>query len=211
MHSALTVVTPNANVALTTLDRTKGELGISGGGYDALLTSKIREASSDIEAHIGRVLRRETVSETFWGANRAVDTLILNRWPVASIVSVSVDGSDLDAGDYRLVADAGLLYRLDGGGYASRWAIGREAVITYVAGYAMPAEAEPDLPAVLEAAAVELVNSYWVSRGRDPLVREEDVPGVGRTVYWVGAVGAAGALPPGVESKIAPFRRIVIG
>jgi hypothetical protein len=211
MHSALTVVSPNANKGLTTLTRLKSELGISGATDDALLGAKILEASSDIETHLNCVLRSEVVSETFWSFGGCPDVVVLGRYPVSAIGSVTVDGELVPSGEYRLVGEAGLLYRLDDAGYPSRWRVGRELVVQYTAGYVMPAEGSPTLPAVLEAACLELLGSYWTARGRDPLVREEQVEGIGRTVYWVGAVGASGALPPGVDSKISAFRRVSIG
>lgn len=209
MRSTLTVTTANNNKALTTLVRVKSELGITATTYDTLLTSKISEASSDIEGHCGRIFRKETLTQHFWGQSSRVGALVLGRYPVVSVSSVTVDGEVLDEDDYRLDS-AGLLYRLSDGTDVG-WSIGKSAEVVFVAGYVMPAEANPDLPPALEAACVDLVSSYWSSRGRDPNVREEDIPGVLRKVYWVGAIGQAGELPPSVEAKIAPFRSVVVG
>lgn len=211
MKSVATVTVANEDKGLTTLDRVKSELGITGNSQDALLNSKILEASSDIEAHLNRVLRKETISEVFWGLRGCVDALVLNRTPVGEITSVTLDDEVVDEVDYRLDPDAGLLYRLNDGSPSS-WSFGKALTVVYDGGYEMPDGADMgELPPALQAACVELVSSYWAARGRDPSVREEDIPGVLRTVYWVGAVGGAGELPPSVETKIGPWRRPVIG
>jgi uncharacterized phiE125 gp8 family phage protein len=205
----MTVTTAPEFTALTTLDRVKLELDISTSDNDALLTSKIREASGDIESHIGRTLCRAGLTERFWGEGCA-EYLILSRWPVVSIASVTVDDEEIDDAEYRLDNETGQLYRLDTSGYAIAWTWCKDVVIVYTGGYLMPEDTSPTLPAVLEGAAVELVASFWLSRGRDPRVRSESIPGLGEVSYWVGAVGAAGELPPSVVSKISPFRRAQI-
>lgn len=211
MKSVATVTVANSNKGLTTLDRVKAELGITGNGSDALLEAKILEASSDIEAHLNRTLRKETISEVFWGLRGCAEALIFSRTPVGTITSVTLDDELIDADDYRLDPDAGLLYRLSAAS-PSWWSFGKALTVIYEAGYDMPVDITNtgDLPPALQAACVELVGSYWASRGRDPTVREEDVQGVMRTVYWVGAVGDAGELPPSVESKIGTFRRMAL-
>jgi len=211
MKSVATVTVANSNKGLTTLDRVKAELGITGNGSDALLGAKILEASSDIEGHLNRTLRKETISEVFWGLRGCAEALIFSRNPVGTITSVTLDDELIDADNYRLDPEAGLLYRLSDGSPSS-WSFGKATTVIYQAGYDMPVDITNtgDLPPALQAACVELVASYWASRGRDPTVREEDVQGVMRTVYWVGAVGDAGELPPSVESKIGTFRRMAL-
>lgn len=212
MHSTATVTTANDYAALTTLDRVKTELGIVEADSDALLAAKIREASSDIFARIW-AQPRETITETFWPRPWQVcgpEALVLSRRPVVSVTSVTVDGSAVDSSLYRLAA-AGMLHALAADGAPTEWSIAKSVVVTYVAGYTMPCEvANYDLPPALEAACVELVSSYWLSRGRDPTVRQEDVPGLGSQTFWVGAIGEVGSLPPGVEAKIAPYKRMMI-
>lgn len=212
MRTVVTVSTPPAETDLTTIDRVKLELDLTDvdTSRDNLLGYKIAEATSDIEAHLGRVLCRAGLTQTMWGDPGCAEYLILDRYPVASIASVTIDDVAVASSEYRLDAKTGLLYRLDASGYPSVWTWCKSAVIVFTAGYIMPGETNRDLPEALEAGAVDLVMSYWVSRGRDPLVRSEDIPGLGAVQYWVGAVGEAGQLPPGVLSKIAPFRRVLM-
>jgi hypothetical protein len=206
-----------AETKLTTVERVKLELGITDTDSDALLGFKIDEASSDIELHIPRKLSRVTLTETFWHAADArwngsarcspgLEFLKLHRVPVAEIVSVTLDGAAIDSSGYRMDSEQGLLYRLDGSACPGWWSWSRDIVIVHKAGFLLPGEQNRDLPAALESAAIELIASFWASRGRDPMVRAEENVGVSRFEYWVGAVGDAGDLPPSVMSKILPFR-----
>jgi uncharacterized phiE125 gp8 family phage protein len=210
MRSRVVVNTPAGETNLTTLARVKAELDINNAAKDAVLNAKIAEASSDIEAYLGYSVKRETVTEEFWQSMSQWDEpeyLLLDRTPVATISSVTVDDIALDSTLYRLDAESGALFRLDASGYPSRWCIGKLASIVYAGGYLLPGEAGRDLPPAIEAAAVELVQDFWFAKGRDPTAMEEEIPGVMRVRRWVGAVGQTGELPPSVQSKLAPFRR----
>jgi uncharacterized phiE125 gp8 family phage protein len=207
MHNIATVTTAPEYTALTTLDRVKLELDIDTDANDILLTSKIREASGDIEAQLSRTLCRAGITERFWGEPYCTEFLILNRWPVVSIASVTVDDVAVDSDEYRVDLETGQLFRLDASGYPSVWAWCKDILVVYTAGYLMPEDSSPTLPAALEGAAVDLVSSYWQQRGRDPRVRAEDIPGIASVQYWVGSIGSSGELPPSVMTKIAPYRR----
>lgn len=206
MRSILSVTTAATVRALTTLERVKTELSIMDNASDALLRSKIREASSDINARAWAD-PYETLTQTFWNVD-CEEYLILRRRPNVSITSVTVD--DVATTYYRVDAETGQLYCLDANGYPTPWVSCKSIVVVYAAGYIMPGQSGANLEAPLEAAAIELMQSYWMSRGRDPLIRSEDVPGLGAVTYWVGAIGESGELPPSVESRIAPFRRVAL-
>ncbi len=207
LRTIATVTTPPERVALTTVERVKAELAITVDTHDDLLAAKIREASSDIEAQCRRGFGLAGYTERFWGDVDCVEYLVLRQYPVVSITNVTVDDVAIDAGEYRLDPGTGMLYRLDATGLPSAWSWGKDIVVVYSGGYELPGAENPTLPAVLQAAAVELMTQYWTARGRDPSIRSEDVPGLGAVSYWVGAVGVSGELPPSVMSKILPFRR----
>jgi uncharacterized phiE125 gp8 family phage protein len=209
MNSIATITAAATVTKLVTLDRVKLELGITGSANDTLLNAKIDEATSDIEAHTGRTFRRETFSETFWGDTACQGFLILARAPVSSITSVTLDDVSVDSDEYRLDPDTGQLFRLDANGYPCIWWWCKSVVVVYSAGFLLPGETGRTLPPSLESAAIDLVTSYWVNKGRDQTIKAEDVPGLGRVDYWVGAVGESGELPPNVVAKISPFRRVV--
>lgn len=212
MRSIATITTPPAETDLTTIDRVKSELSITDvdTARDNLLGVKIAEASADIEAHSGRIFSRAGLTERFWGDPGVSEYLCLERYPVATITSVTVDGVLVAASEYRLDAETGILYRLDANGYPCIWSWCKDVVIVYAAGYIVPGETNRDLPYPVEGAVIDLVSSFWASRGRDPKVKSEDIPGLGSVEYWVGAVGAAGSLPPDVEAKCMTFRRVLV-
>lgn len=221
MNSTLVVVTPAAETNLTTLDRVKSELGITDTDSDAILTLKIGEASSDIAFRVAPSLKRETLIETLrpypprggFTLTNSYPSLRLKRRPIVDIDSIVLDGGDplvVDSSTtdfYHIDTDenwSGLIYRLSASAPID-WTFSQSAVITYTAGYLLPGETGRNLPPVLESACVELVSSYWASRGRDPTLKAEEDYGVARFEYWNGAVGASGSLPPGVMSKISAF------
>lgn len=144
---------------------------------------------------------------------RGGGALELRRRPVVSIASVILDDVLVPSGEYRIDGETGFLCRLTTDGYPCEWWFGKSLAVAYVAGYLLPGETGFDtdpypLPPALQGAAVRLVSSFWASRGRDPTLRSEQLDGVASYTYWVGAVGAAGDLPPDVMSAIAPYQRI---
>jgi len=219
MRSVVEIVTPAESELLTTLERVKAELQIATDANDEILEAKIAEASSDIQAAVGKRLPREDVKETFWHdddrnpqrvahfGNPAQTTLFLNRTPVSAIASATVDDIVLDPSQYRLDPDAGLLDRLSTDGIPCAWCFFKSVIVTYTGGYALPREDGRNLAYAIEGAVVALVSDYWASRGRDPTLRSESIPGVIDRQFWVDAVGDPGLLPPRVLASIAPFRR----
>jgi uncharacterized phiE125 gp8 family phage protein len=216
MRSIVEIVTPAESELLTTLERVKAELQITTDANDEILEAKIAEASSDIQAALGKRLPRENLKETFWHddelrvahlGNPAQTTLFLNRTPVAAIASVTVDDIVLDPSEYRLDPDAGLLDRLSTDGIPCAWRFCKSVIVAYIGGFILPGQDGRNLAYAIEGAVVALVSDYWASRGRDPTLRSESIPGVIDRQFWVGAVGDPGLLPPRVLASIAPFRR----
>lgn len=208
MNSTVTVITAADETKLATIERAKATLGIIGTDSDPLLNAALDDATSDIAIRCGPSLKRETITETFYPEfeDYPPREISLSNFPVASIASVTIDGDAVDASEYRFDRATGLLYRMTPDGFPQPWVFYKSLAVVYDAGYLLPGQQGRDLPASLEAACIELVTSYWASRGRDPAIMEREVSGVSRFRYWVGAVGEAGELPPGVEAKIAPFR-----
>jgi uncharacterized phiE125 gp8 family phage protein len=220
MRSVVEIVTPSESELLTTLERVKRELSITSDASDEILEDKISEASSDIAQAIPQRLPREGVRETFWhdeGAhhwrtphhrgNPMQTTLFLRRTPVVKIDSVTVDDIALDPNEFLLDPDAGLLDRLSSDGIPCAWSFCKSVVVAYTAGFILPGASGRNLPRAIEGAVIALVSDYWASRGRDPTLRSESIPGVIERQFWVGAVGEAESLPPRVLASIAPFRR----
>ncbi|MCO6178820.1 hypothetical protein [Ciceribacter sp. RN22] len=201
----LIVTAPSSNRKLTTTSAVKLELKITGGGDDAYLSMLIDQASSAIEAWCDRVFAVETVREVITRIVPA-HTLVVSRWPVLSVTSVSLNGSPADP----IVAqpgEGGLLCFWKDGSRMGWWPGGRIEV-EYQAGYVLPGQPGRTLPADIERAALTLIKAHWFSRNRDPLIRSETVDDAGSTDYFPGTVSQ---LPPEVESLLAPYRNLSIG
>lgn len=204
----LTVVSPAASMALTTLEAVKAALSIAGGDDDTFLSDLIDQASAAAAAYCNRVFGLETVAETF-RIDRATDLLVLSRWPVASVVSIVAGGAWLAADGWEVDADNGDLYRLGVGDQRKVWPIGK-TVVTYSAGYVLPGAEGRDLPADIEAAVIALVRLGYARRGADPLLKSVGL-GDARMDYYSAPLGAEGGLPAEVAGMLDRHRAPVVG
>jgi hypothetical protein len=119
---------------------------------------------------IGRKFDRAERTEVLSGDD--TDRLALQAWPLASVASVSIDGLVLDSDEYAVDHDTGILWRvsdLDYGwdgtttGRRVMWPRGHQNIsVTYTGGYL-----EADMPADLQAAMCEVVDSMLARRGTD--------------------------------------------
>jgi hypothetical protein len=138
MNSILTVTTPASSYDLTALATVKTELGIADNTENDKLRTWITQASIIAASYCRRVFARETLTETFRPARNCSshgEFLILQRRPIASITSVTVDDVAVDAAEYETDANPGLLYRLDSSGYRSCWYSAKSIIVVYLAGY----------------------------------------------------------------------------
>jgi hypothetical protein len=197
----LTVITPAATQRLVTLESVRRELDLRDDGDDVLLAALIDQASDAVRGWCSRSFALETVSETF-RLRRVTDSLLLARWPVVSVASITHDGSALTAADYEMELDRGIVYRLDGADSRDCWRPGK-IVVQYDAGYILPDAANRTLPQAIERATIALVKAAWFARQRDPMVREEDVRDILDTTYWP----RTGALPADVEGLLSAYRQ----
>lgn len=148
---------------------------------------------------------RETVRAT-WAARsdcgRRFDSLILPwRTPITTVSSVAVDGEELTTDEYRLLP-GGLLQRLSAERLAA-WS-GGKIVVTYVAGWSLPAGA----PSELKLAAIDQVKTWYLGRTRDSAILSESVPDTYQASYGAaGGVGISGdGLLKSVESILNRYR-----
>jgi hypothetical protein len=189
---------------LTTIDSVKIQLGVTDTSQDDYFASCIRYASSAISSYLGypRGLGRETLLETFYGVQEE-ETILLDNWIDVAVAAVTDDAGPILPADW--LNDSGQVYRLNSGRQALWW--GAQIAIQYDAGYLLL----DTLPFAIERACVMTVQSMSASRGRDPLLKRIEVPGVGTEDYWVGGQpGSNSALPVDALSLLEPFRRIRI-
>src|SRR4051812_46637445 len=149
----VTVITANDTRDLTTIRRLKLELNIAltDSSQDELLAAWIHEESENFARMCKRVLSAELVSEDFdlrsINGYRATDSssattlrpdmgIVLSRYPVTEVQSVTLDGVDLDASSYAAEAEKGVLRRTRVSGGPIGWS-GIEMVVTYWGGYTL--------------------------------------------------------------------------
>lgn len=211
--STLVVTTAATSKRLTTLPALKAELGVATSDLDDMLTLYIDQASDSIQRYLARTLGTETVVETFRGPQEIPtdSALMQGRYPIQSVSSVTVDDVLLDSEYYIVEQVKGFLYRTDASDSLAPWEPASKIVVTYTAGYVLPGEAGRDLPPAIERACLDMAKAAYFAARRDPALKEMDVPGVLREVYWVGASGSEVAgIPGNVASGLDPFRNFVV-
>lgn len=182
MRSILTVTTAASELYLLTEAEAREASGITSGENDKVLNFRKRSAAIITSACNVRAagaqpatLLLETLQETF-RLEESADVLTLARRPIVEIVSVVEDGVTLDATDYETDASVGALRRLCSD-YPDWWPP-YKIVVSYRAGWAT-------VPEPLKMAAMKLVTLLKAESARDPNMREVEIPGVMRKVYWV--------------------------
>lgn len=215
---ALTVTSGPDAVDLTTLNAVKGHLDESSPD-NVLLQDLIARASAAIHRLLTDSvdgLAEQTYEETI--AGRGDPFLTVSRTPVTDVASAALDGatlSDVEIED----AEAGILYRELGfrstEGVYTRLTHSRlpdeahpKITVTYTAGYVMPGDPDPTLPADLEQAAIEAVSAWYQARQRDPALVSKKVGDVTKTYAEGGASGRRGGLPANALALLAPYRRV---
>jgi hypothetical protein len=200
-------VTAPSSLDLTTLATVKTELGITDNTKDAQLARYITAASIAAEQFCNRDFVVETVEDDFWPQRDSyprpvtggLGPLQLSQWPIVSITSVVENAITLTLGtDFVVDATNGQLTRLDGNSYPTYWPTVPIAVV-YSAGYS-------SIPADIEDAVIRMVRNRWFAKGRDPLVRQQTVPGVLEQTFWVPTGTDAGNMTADVEDILSNYR-----
>lgn len=210
MDRILTVVTPAASKDLTTAVRFKLELGITGSAGDVLIGDYVATASRAAANYCNGELISEGVSEQF-RAYSIIDSasltnlpeyIWLRRLPIEAVSSVNEDGDALVEGtDFELDYPRGRLVRLRND-IPVRWYF-RKLIVAYTGGYTYPGTLEPDI----EQAVLEIMKDIWFARQRDPLLRSDQVAGIGAQQYWEGGAAGTSSWPPKVVGLLGPFQR----
>lgn len=193
----LEVITPPAPDLVTMLEALE-YLSIPVSEQDPALAGYIGRASASIVSDLGYNPNagsyREAVETT-----HGLSALPLSRLPIMAVTTVTLNGEPLDATQYSVEPEAGLLVR-SSAGLSRRWEPRSLVVVEYTAGF------DP-LPADLKAACLRLIEADWTQRGKDPSLKSISIGSIGLTYF-----GAAAA--PGIASVadlLSPYRQVRLG
>lgn len=199
---ASSVTVPATDRALVTLDDLREQLRVrpTDTANDAWLTKVIARCSRQAERYCNRIFVPQGYADSFMGnSGNAGDPLILSQAPIdPDTLVTTLDGTVLDAAEYALDAFAGLLYRTAG------WSMSNSLLVAYTAGF------DP-VPPDVEQAVLNLCVGENASRGRDPMLRSSENPGIGRQEYWVGGLPGGAAIPPEIAALLDPYHRGLVG
>lgn len=200
-----TVVTAATSRDLTTLADVREQLEISPNNtsFDTWLAKVITRASKQAERYCNRIFAQQTYNDTFGAVSGDTGApLVLGQAPV-NISSVTIDGTALATTDWLADPTPGLVYRATA---PNAWQSTASIVVAYTGGFA-------PVPEDVAQAVIELCVMEFRSRGRDPMLREEENPGLGRKTYWIGPVpGLPGTQLPGdISTLLMPYRRGLVG
>ena len=222
----LTVTTPPTSTALTTVSHFIDEMytfpsepsdgpDISLIMQDAGYIQTLIDAASGI---ISRWCRREFGQATYTEVlrfpphggytGRGLSKLMLSRCPVVSVTSVTegTDSALTPSTDFETDLDNGFLYRLDGADSRRDWTASKVTAV-YVAGWKLPGDTSPTLPAEIERACVLLVRDNYLTRGRDITLRGVTLDGASTTI---GTGNPGLSLPQHIEALLLPWRLAVL-
>lgn len=193
---------------LTTLEVVKDELGAKDNSNNSTLKRYITGASAAASQYCNRKFQLEKIQDEFWPDRDSsqyqlpggVDVLQLSRWPVVSpIISVVENGVTLAEGtDFRADYAAGLLIRLDLNLYPRRWHAW-PIVAQFNGGFA-------EIPDDVEDAVIRMVSRRFASKGRDPNLRQQNVPGVLEQSWWIATGNQAGNMSPDITDVLDNYR-----
>ena len=210
------VTTPATTYDLATLATVKALIGVTATDKDAAFSLWISQASKQAQNFMNNPIVVETLEEKIWPRDDGfphtvrddINTLQLSRWPAVSITSVveTIAGAATtlsDGTDFISDLESSRLYRLDLQGRPKRWA-GNPVVVNYVAGWAT-------VPADVVSAVVSLVKILYFGQSRDPMVRQENIHGVGEMAFWFGAgPSSRDGFPSSIADQLDNYRVPVI-
>jgi hypothetical protein len=214
-----TVIAPPTS-GLTTLATVKTDWNITGTTDDTFINNLIARCSLSISQYLNRTLGLGTYLDTFRPDKQSNSVFIdcgncaplrLRNWPLVSIDSI-IEGTVTLAENTDFEADyaTGLVHRLDKSGNPRDWGFDIISV-TYHAGYVLPGDSSGtrSLPLDIEDAASRMVYMRYVERGRDPMIAEDTMFGLGTIKYFNRAEN--GNMPPDVIDILNNYRLPVFG
>lgn len=179
---------------LTTPAKVRDFLALSTSEADGKIEQLIASSSAWVCSQLGRAVLSATYTETRDGDGGS--SLVLRKWPVISVTSVTVDGTAIAA--RAAVTDSGWTrnestIRLSGYTFTRGTA---NVVVVYSAGYAT-------VPADLEQAVIEHVAMTFRASDRQGLASASG--GGESAVYDAGREWAS------IQGKLDPYREVIVG
>jgi hypothetical protein len=203
MKPLYTVVTVSAlDRTLISLDDLREQLRVNPNdtSNNAWWTKVIARTSRQAERYCNRIFVVQTYSDSYTPnvTAQAGEPLILSQAPVdPASLSVTADGTVLNpATDFGLDQYAGLVYRLGN----LQWTSTTSLVAIYAGGFT-------NIPDDVQQAVLELCTLENSGRGRDPMLRASETPGLGRQEYWVGGLPGGALIPQDIAGLLNPYRR----
>jgi len=210
-YTVTTVVTAASSYDLVLLRDLKADLAVKDSSQDAFLKRAISMCSAAVAQYCNRVIVAETVKDTMLipetlrkSYQRAsIGTMQASRWPIGVITSITEDGTLLVNGvDFTVDAENGQFIRLNpDSGLQVSWPA-KPVVSIYVGGF-------NPIPFDIQDAVTRLVKSRIYARDRDPLLKADEVDGIGRQEFWVDTSGS-GNMPPDVADLLDNYRVNII-
>lgn len=153
-------------IDLISLAEVKTYLNISHSNDDSLLNSLIASVSAFIRNKTNRIFEEQSYTEDLNGGD---SYLIVSHRPIVSVASIKdlrdSPPSTVDAADYKVLSDQGLIAHTDTDGNLMTWEEGWQRFeVTYTAGYAVSPDEIPD---DLKLAAKMLVGARYERRSGD--------------------------------------------
>jgi hypothetical protein len=202
-----TVLQPAKSYDLTTIDAVKDELNEKTSANNDVLKRYISSASAAASQYCNRVFAAEAVSDQFLPvqdpsfvifSGRAMP-LQLSRWPIVSVTSVMENGTALNAAtDYMVDPIVGSITRLGVNGNPISWSY-CAVTVSYVGGYIK-------IPLDVDDAIVRMVTRRFVARGRDPNLKQRNVPGILEESYWVSTGTETGNMSNDIADILDNYR-----
>lgn len=194
---------------LTSLDAVKGELSISDGSKDDVLKRYITSASAAVSQYCNRKFQAETIKDEFWPDRdlspviAGVDVVQLTRGPVVSVASVTDNGVPLtETSGFRVDYDNAQVFRLDDLAYPRRWC-GWPIAVQYVGGF-------ETIPPDVEDAVIRMVTRRYSAKGRDPNLKQQNIPGVLEQSWWIATGAESGNMTPDIADILDNYRFAVV-
>ena len=181
---------------LVTLSDVQEYLGLSAGQSDDLLTNIATRVSAAVREYTGQPFEPTEYEEYHDGEGHGCDTIFLRHRPVNSVASLSEGDESVDADDYEVYPDEGMVRRVSG-----HWPRGkRNLVVNYDAGDAA-------VPGDIEQAALDWVKAIYDSRGITAASTIQSERTGDYAVTYRDDAASAAAMPGSVREILMLYRR----